>query len=271
MPRRAELKRVVGIDRIWRGSNDVAGYTKLGLLRDCLIARIERSTGLTLKEQMRWLKSHGSAEWATITWALAVRNAGLIHCMRYAPLRSRELVRLTRSMLRGTIRGVPCPIWTPGATVELTTPASVMKSHRSREGTFAAESDGPEVEQRFMRPLWALLLMPGGATEVLGGATDLIFVGGTPSKRLKAPGLSAAFRKEVLRYAHAPNIDPAALRSHDSAAGLHAVRALAGRYLAHDCGQVVQAMVMLHHASVEITIARYVGNSVRASRVAMPY
>ena len=87
---------------------------------------------------------------------------------------------------------------------------------------------------------------------------------------MKAPGLSAAFRKEVLRYAHAPNIDPAALRSHYSAAGLHAVRALAGRYLAHDCGQVVQAMVMLHHASVEITIARYVGNSARASWVAMP-
>ena len=265
-----KLKQVVEIDRIWRGTDHVAGYVKLGFVRDCIIGRIEHRAGCRLDEQVTWLYQHRGAAWASISWAIAVRNAALVHFLRYAPLRSRELVRVTRTMLRASRHGVPCDVWTPDATVEICVPAAIMKSNRPREGTFASESDAPDQEARFIRALWALLLMPGGACDILGGQRGELFPSSGASSQLYAASLSMAFRSEVTRYADRLGIDVHALRASYGASGLHAIRALVGRYLAHDLGNVTQAMVMLHHASVEFTVKRYVGNTARTTRMIMP-
>jgi len=66
------------------------------------------------------------------------------------------------------------------------------------------------------------------------------------------------------------HMDRRALRATYGAAGLHAIRALVGRYLGHDLGLLTQAMVMLHHSSVEFTVKRYVGNTARHTRVVLP-
>jgi len=265
-----KLKRVIDIDRVWRGSDNVVGYVKLGRLRDCIVERIERRTGLTLDEQVRLLATGIVPPWTTTMWAVAARNAAMIHFARLAPLRSRELVRVTRAMLTANAGGARCPIWTPLATVELLVPAAIMKSKRPREGTFAEETDSLEQEERFLRALWALLLMPGGACDVLSAGNAHLFPPASATRRLTGAALSSAFRKEVLRYADALHMDRRALRATYGAAGLHAIRALVGRYLGHDLGLLTQAMVMLHHSSVEFTVKRYVGNTARHTRVVLP-
>jgi len=265
-----KLKQVVEIDRIWRGTDHVAGYVKLGSVRDCIIGRIEHRAGCGLDEQVAALAHHGRAPWAHTSWAIAVRNAALVHFLRYAPLRSRELVRVSSDMLRASRHGAPCDVWTPGATVEICVPAAIMKSNRPREGTFASEADPADQEARFIRSLWALLLMPGGACDILGAQRGELFPSSGASSQIQATGLSAAFRSELIRYADRLGIDVHALRASFGASGLHAIRALVGRYLAHDLGNVTQAMVMLHHASVEFTVKRYVGNTARTTRMIMP-
>ena len=194
----------------------------------------------------------------------------MIHFTRMAPLRSRELVRLTRAMLTATAGGGRCPIWTPHSTVELHVPAAIMKSKRPREGTFAGETDTPEQEERFLRALWALLLMPGGACDVLSAGSAYLFPPASDSKHLTGAALSLAFRTELMRYADALHMDRKALRATFGATGLHAIRALVGRYFGHDLGLLTQAMVLLHHSSVEFTVKRYVGNTAKHTRVVLP-
>lgn len=265
-----KLKQVIGIDRVWRGNDNVAGFIKLGRLRDCIIGRLERHAGLPLKEQVAHLFAHPTAPWATKSWALAVRNALLVHIVRFAPLRSRELVRLRCEMLTATRYGVPCAVWETGATVEFDVPAAIMKSKRNREGTFASETDDAETEGRFLRDLWALYLMPGGARETLCKGSDLLFPSTRAKRRLGAASLSNAFRTEVLRYAGVLGMTRSALESMYGATGLHGVRALVGRYVAHDLGNPAKATVLLHHSSIEFTMRRYVGFSARSTRVELP-
>jgi hypothetical protein len=263
------LKRVVDIDLAWRGSDNVAGFVKLGTLRDCIVGRAEQRAGLPLEAQAAALAGGGRPTWATRQWAIDVRNALLLHLLRLMPLRSREVVQLTRAMFTARLAGRPAEIWTAGARVEVLVPAAVMKASRHREGILADTGDDATTESRFMRRLFELYLMPGGARDVLGASGDWFFVSDTGG-RLRPVSASQVFQNEVLRYAAALAMDPDQLRRLYGACRVHAVRALVGRYFAHDLGNPFHAMVLLHHKDLKITVERYVGLSGRNTRVALP-
>ena len=263
------LKKVIEIDTAWRGSDNVPGFIKLGRLRDCVAGRAVKAAGLSLEGQVRCLSTGERPQWLRPTWAIAIRNALLIHLLRMMPLRSREVVKLTRAMFVATKDGRSCDIWTPGSRVASLIPAAIMKSNRPREAVLAEPHDDATTESRFCRPLFALYLMPGGARDVLGAQGDLMFVS-NHGMRMRPASISRIFMNESLRHADHLCMTREVLRSLYGAIGLHAIRALVGRYVAHDLDRVLQATVVLHHRDVRTTINKYVGLSGRYARLTLP-
>jgi len=95
---------------------------------------------------------------------------------------------------------------------------------------------------------------------MLAGETPLLFPSSTTrSPQWNATSLSLTFDKLIVRNARHLNLDLRALTSHHGASAFHVIRALVGRWYAHDQANAVHAMVLLGHSSLEFTIRKYVG------------
>lgn len=259
--REEEVTKVRTVIEAFGGSGEVA-YTRLLMLRDLEINRIERLAGKPIHDQLTLL-SQQDKSWCTPTWAKAVRDLALFNLLLRVPLRAGTALhlRLTRRLVAG--KAEPCALWVssdpndPSAgAIRLSCDKEVMKSKRRfHPNVIIPASVGiPEVEASLRRGLFALYLCPDGARHQLckRGKDQGWFLVKENGHRLEDP--AAVISKLLLR--HGPKLGIAV---NDLAAvnglGLHAIRHAYGSRFAPT--HLLATSRMLHHKSVAITEAYY--------------
>lgn len=288
-----DRKHIESIVAAWIAHTGRGGWSRLKDLRELLVQEIERKAGMSLDEQILAITENRFAP--SMSWAVLVRDACVISFLRTIPVRVRALVEMTTDMWcnegsatgRGSLR-----LWEEGVRVRF--PRRLMKGKRA----FApylfrpAHVGDPVREADFLRALWQLYFMPGGAREEVlalveyqeeGEGCDPVATrrickspyvfpalarrGGGHGMRNQdridrglrwAEGIaSAQFSKRVMSNAahlgmHAPTLD-----SLWGATSIHVVRLLYGTHWANQPGMLKAASVMLHHAHTTITEKRY--------------
>lgn len=288
-------KDIWRIESLWDGGKDRGGWPRLLQLRNLMIEKAEQRAGMSIQEQITHIRNGGAPFGAT--WAVAIRMAVLITLIRTVPLRGRSLAELTLDMWQSRpagpwSAGVPLEPWQGGIYVEC--PTHVMKSKRVFVAPLSQmKSVGDKARERVLRrDVLELYFMAGGARyEILSVCEhalqkdkrvvtdrtvyESIYVFPAMARRGGGHGtehqdrvkkqfrwdegaLSTHFSDTVLRYAAELGLDRAALEAEWGATSIHVIRLLFGTYWAGRKGKLVQASVMLGHASVSITADKYV-------------
>ena len=252
----------------WEQGGDEAGYLKLGKLVDCLIARIVAyGGGLSLEDQVAAIEAKTFRPKRRKWWATAVRDAAAFHFLWRSPTRAGSLGRLRMAAWEST----GTALW-EGAIKVNYEQWEVKQSRPFIPVLFHSRYLGDvDAEHAFHRVLFQLLLMPGGARDVLLELADgtkaespYIFCSSARDARTEAEqekriadglpflNVSAQFGAHIDRYATELGLDATIMK--DGAKGVHVFRHLLASEHFEDLALVQH---MLGHASLEITSAIY--------------
>jgi len=274
-----EVKIIREIYQAWSvGNRD--GYLRLIDLVELILADAAELGGLSLEEAVAGLRDGSFTP--SYTWALRIRDATLIHCLRKIPLRARTLSLFELTEWRNhSIDGTPVSRlrkWE--AAIQWIVDQSKMKTHRRDfSPAFIHEGDvgDPEAEDDAFRILLEAYFRPGGARETLltpsgnEAPEKSRYVFPTPIRYGKqqgetrrsesfwrAPSVTAWFRRLVKRYASRLGLDWLRLKKLHGATGVHVIRLLFGSYWVGQ-GRSEMASLFLGHNDPGFTIRLYSG------------
>ncbi len=274
-----EVKIIREIYQAWSvGNRD--GYLRLIDLVDLILEDAAGLEGRSLEEAVAALRDGCFAP--SYTWALRIRDAVLIHCLRKIPLRARTLSLFEITEWRNhSVDGTPVSrLQKWEAAIQWIIDQSKMKTHRRDfSPAFIHEGDvgDPDAEDDAFRMLLEAYFRPGGARETLLTPCDneapvrSRYVFPAPIRYGKkqgenrrsgsfwrAPSVTAWFRRLIKRYAGRLGLDWHRLRKLHGATGVHVIRLLFGSYWVGQ-SRSEMASLFLGHTDPGFTIRLYSG------------
>ena len=276
-----ELKLIRNIYDAWSvGGRE--GYLRLADLVDLILTEAADAEGLSLEQAVEALRQ--GAFTASYTWALRIRDAVVVHCLRKIPLRGRTLTLFEMSEWRNhSVDATPASRlrkW-EGA-IQWVIAQSKMKTHR-RDFCPAfihqGEVGDPDAELDAFRLLLEAYFTAGGARDTLLTPADgespvrSPYVFPAPVRygkkkgesrreetRWRSPSVTAWFRRLVKRHAAGLELDWQSLRKMHGAAGVHVIRLLFGSYWVGK-GASELASLFLGHTDPGFTVRLYSGRN----------
>ena len=280
-----EVKIIREVYQAWSvGNRD--GYLRLIDLVDLILQDAADLEGRNLEEAVAALRDGSFTP--SYTWALRIRDAVLIHCLRKIPLRARTLSLFEMSEWRNhSVDGTPVSrLQKWEAAIQWVIDQSKMKTHwRDFSPAFIHEADvgDPDAEEDAFRMLLEAYFRPGGARETLltpsenEAAIKSRYVFPAPIRYGKkqgenrrsesswrAPSVTAWFRRLVKRYAGRLGLDWHRLRKLHGATGVHVIRLLFGSYWVGQ-SRSETASLLLGHTDPGFTIRLYSGRDKAAA------
>jgi len=284
-----EAKIIRKIYKAWSvGNRD--GYLRLTDLVEFILQDAAELEGLTLEAAVLGVRD-GSFR-PSYTWALRIRDAVLIHCLRMIPLRARTLSLFEMDEWQNhSIDGTPgshLRKWE--AAIQWVIDQTKLKTHRRDfEPVFIHEADvgDPDAEDDVFRLLLEAYFRPGGARDTLLTPDDneapvsSRYVFPAPIRygkkrgqarrsesRWRAPSVTAWFKRLVKRYAARLGLDWLRLKRLHGATGVHVIRLLFGSYWVGE-GDSEMASLFLGHTDLAFTIRLYSGRDESSGRMVL--
>ena len=274
-----EVKIIREVYKAWSvGNRD--GYLRLLDLVELILEDASDVEGRKLEEAVAALRD-GSFQ-PSYTWAVRIRDAVLIHCLRKIPLRGRTLSLFEMTeWLNHSVDGTPVSrLQKWEAAIQWVIEQSKMKTHRRDfSPAFIHEGDvgEPDAEEDAFRMLLEAYFRPGGARETLLTPSEneapvkSRYVFPAPIRYGKkqgetrrsesywhSPSITAWFRRLVKRYARRLGLDWQRLKKLHGATGVHVIRLLFGSYWVGQ-SRSEMASLFLGHSDPGFTIRLYSG------------
>lgn len=285
----------------WLKLNDLVEILLKKSEAECGLTMQEQLEAIREAEGKRSRERAVLLAWQTHTWASLIRSAMLVNLVRKIPLRARALSEVRVDWFEATFEGKRVEPWHREASIMLRIPNWAMKSKEEYCAPYIRPEfvGDPDFEAGAQRGLLEVFLRSHGARTFLltqwakGGArrengclqqlavqltvTESAFLlpssatfgnsdHGVPrSTRLQtglrwnSSSLSVHFESVVREHAAELQINATALQGLQGAYRIHVARLLYGTHWAPK--NLSDASLMLHHATIAITSALYVGRS----------